>query len=178
MLPAILKAIPYFAVWLLATAGVASPSTKTKVVQQSQSETTNKSNSVVYINRTYGFRLTLPETWRGYSITVGEWTGSGGCADQSGEVPLLEKGPLISIVHPFSTKAHPRQNIPIMIFTRDQWHLIQECKLSVSAAPFPPGELGRNGKYVFALPPRYNYAFLTGWEEVDEIMKHNPLHAF
>jgi len=42
----------------------------------------------------------------------------------------------------------------------------------------PPTELGRNSKYVFALPARYNYSYPTGWEEVDQIMKNNPLKTF
>jgi len=39
----------------------------------------------------------------------------------------------------------------------------------------PPTKLGENDHYVFALPARYNYAFPKGWEEVDQIMKSNPL---
>lgn len=176
MFQAILTTIPYFALWLLATLGIAGTPSTTNVAFQDQSEKTNET-SIIYTNRTYGFRFTLPETWRGYSITVGNWTGDRGHAEGE-DTAALEKGPLISIVHPLSTKTHPRQDIPIMIFTHAQWHLIQKCKLVVSAAPFSPDELGRNRRYVFALPPRYNYGFLTGWEEVDEMMKHDPLHAF
>ena len=56
--------------------------------------------------------------------------------------------------------------------------MIQQEKISVSAAPIPPSELGRNNKYVFALPARYNYSFPIGYEEVDKILKENPLKAF
>ena len=38
-----------------------------------------------------------------------------------------------------------------------------------------PKELGRNSKYVFALPARYNFAFPTGFEEVEDILAGNPL---
>jgi len=65
-----------------------------------------------------------------------------------------------------------------MIFTRDQWSLIERDQLIVSAAPFGPSEIHRNAKYVFALPPRFEYAFPTGWEEVVQILKHDPLHPF
>ena len=51
-------------------------------------------------------------------------------------------------------------------------------KYGVNAAPISPNELGRNRKYVFALPPRANYADLTGVEEVDDILRHGPLHPF
>jgi hypothetical protein len=62
-----------------------------------------------------------------------------------------------------------------MVFTLSQWEQIQREELSVGAAPIPPAELGRNGRYVFALPARYNFAFLTGWEEVEKIVEGHPL---
>lgn len=65
-----------------------------------------------------------------------------------------------------------------MIFTPEQWNLIEKEKLSVSAAPIGPSELGRNSKYVFALPARYNFAFPTGFEEVQKIIESKPLKAF
>lgn len=61
-----------------------------------------------------------------------------------------------------------------MIFTLRQWNE----NLIVSAAPIGPSELGRNSRYVFALPPRYNYAFPDGYEEVEQILKDKPLHPF
>ena len=65
-----------------------------------------------------------------------------------------------------------------MVFTLAQWGLVQAEKLSVGAAPIPPTELGRNSTYVFALPARYNYAFPTGYEEVEQILQGHPLQAF
>jgi hypothetical protein len=117
---------------------------------------------LVYTNKTYGFRFALPDGWKGYSIIVKSWS----------------KGPLILIRHPLWTEANPRQDIPIMVLTLAQWELVQQGKLSVSAAPIGPDELARNSKYVFALPPRYNFAFLPGYEEVGEILKRDPLQAF
>ena len=117
---------------------------------------------LVYTNKTYGFRFALPDSWKGYSIVVKSWS----------------QGPLILIRHPLWTEANPRQDIPIMVLTLAQWDLVQQGKLSVSAAPIGPDELAHNSKYVFALPPRYNFAFLPGYEEVGEILKHDPLQAF
>ena len=65
-----------------------------------------------------------------------------------------------------------------MVFTLTQWDSLQQGKFYVSAAPINPSELGRNIKYVFALPARYNYVFPTGWEEVEKILEGNPLKAF
>lgn len=79
------------------------------------------------------------------------------------------------IRHPLWTSDKPYQDIPIMIFTHGQWDLIQDEKLSLGAAPIGPKELGRNDNYIFALPARYNYAFLLGYEEVENILESNPL---
>ena len=65
-----------------------------------------------------------------------------------------------------------------MVFTIPQWDRMQAGEWHVGAAPISPLELGRNSRYVFALPARYNYAFLEGWEEVEQILQENPLKTF
>ena len=65
--------------------------------------------------------------------------------------------------------------LPIMVFTFNQWNLLQQEKFHIGAAIIGPSELGRNNNYVFALPARYNYLFLQGYEEVENILKGNPL---
>jgi hypothetical protein len=55
---------------------------------------------------------------------------------------------------------------------------LEQDKLHIGAAPINPKELGRNSKYVLALPARYNFAFPTGFEEVDKIIEQNPLKGF
>jgi hypothetical protein len=140
---------------------------KQKAGQATSYETSKSSpaiDTLIYVNKAYSFRFALPASWKGYSIVVKEWADG--------------KGPLILIRHPLWTEANPRQDIPVMVITLSQWNLIQQGKLSVSAAPIGPDELGRNAKYVFALPPRYNFAYLTGYEEVAEILSHHPLTAF
>ncbi|MEI6579507.1 MAG: hypothetical protein WCN92_08615 [Eubacteriales bacterium] len=130
----------------------------------------------VYQNTQYGFSFTLPESWKGYKIITGKWEGVGllDSASRQG----VETGPIISIRHPLWTSADPRQDIPIMVFTIAQWESLQREEFSVGAAPMPPSEIARNAKYVFALPARYNYSFLTGFEEVETILKGNPLKPF
>ncbi|MBS1799214.1 MAG: hypothetical protein JSS95_05255 [Acidobacteria bacterium] len=131
--------------------------------------------SITYTNRKYGFCFVLPSAWNGYSIVVGRWTGM--ATDGSSPTPAIH-GPELSIRNPRWTKTNPRQDIPIMIFTRKQWDLVFQEKIAVSAAPIGPSELGRNSRYVFALPPRYNYAFPQGYEEVERIIAGHPLDAF
>jgi hypothetical protein len=52
-----------------------------------------------------------------------------------------------------------------MIFTQKQWQELQQDKFHIGAAPIGPSELGRNSRYVFALPARYNYAYPVGYEK-------------
>lgn len=131
--------------------------------------------TIEYTNAQYGFNFTLPVSWTGYSIVTDKWDGY--TAGPNGDV-AAETGPLISIRHPEWTAAVPRQDIPIMIFTLDQWNALQADKFHIGAAPIGPSELGRNAKYVFALPARYNFAYPAGYEEVDQIIQSNPLRAF
>jgi hypothetical protein len=64
-----------------------------------------------------------------------------------------------------------------MIFTHAQWRAVDSGALIVSAAPFGPQEIGRNRRYVFALPPRYLVDENKGYEDVLRIMQGHPLHA-
>lgn len=127
-----------------------------------------KQSAVVYKNTRYGFYFYLPESWKGYFIVEEQWEGT-----NSGE--RIETGPELLIRHPDWTQKNPRQDIPIMVFTHEQWNALQNGDFSVSAAPIGPSKLGSNSVYVFALPARYNDAFRTGFEEVEEILKNHPL---
>jgi hypothetical protein len=123
---------------------------------------------VVYENTRYGFLFYLPETWKGYKAVEDQWEGTSGAN-------IVETGPQLLIRHPDWTQNDPRQDIPIMVFTLEQWNALQEGEFFVSAAPIGPSNLGSNSTYVFALPARYNYAFQKGFEEVEEILKGSPL---
>jgi len=127
-----------------------------------------------YNNVEYGFSFSLPSSWEGYSVVISNWQGN--MVDGSNKPSI--KGPEILIRHPLWTSDSPRQDIPIMIFTLAQWDLILQEKLGVGAAPIGPSELGRNANYVFALPARYNFAYLNGFEEVQKILGNKPLKAF
>lgn len=134
-----------------------------------------KSHIEVYRNPQYGFNFTLPNTWKGYSIITDNWKGSS--FEETEDDKKVETGPMILIRHPQWTTQDQRQDIPIMIFTIFQWNALQQGEFHIGAAPVNPSELGRNSKYVFALPARYNFAFPNGYEEVEEILKTNPLEA-
>lgn len=128
----------------------------------------DKPEQVIYKNTQYSFNFPLPDSWKGYKIVTDKWEGTG---------KVTEAGPVISIRHPKWTAEAPRQDIPIMIFTLAQWDSLQKGNFHIGAAPMNPTELGRNIGYVFALPARYNYAFPAGYEEVEEILKNNPIQT-
>ena len=145
-----------------------------KLPQATSSVEISSSAQIIYKNTEYGFTFNLPASWTGYSIINSNWNGNLIEVTDSPKVT----GPEISIRHPLWTVEVPRQDIPILILTLDQWNLVQQEKLSLGAAPIPPSELGRNSKYVFALPARYNFAFPTGFEEVNQIIETKPLQVF
>ncbi len=134
------------------------------------------SEGIVYRNAEYGFTFSLPASWEGYEIVTEEWEGTAieGSAEEDG---IAETGPMILIRHPQWTSEDPRQDIPVMVFTSAQWEALQQRDFSVGAAPVGPRELDRNSGYVFALPARYNFAFPTGYKEVEDILEGNPLQA-
>lgn len=132
-----------------------------------------KTNFTIYKNMEYGFEFSLPKSWENYQIINGEWEGLAIGSD--GNEKVVQSGPIISLRHPEWASDSPRQDIPIMIFTLSQWTALQQQEFHIGAAPIGPKELGRNSKYVFALPARYNFAFPKGYEEVEDILEGNPL---
>jgi hypothetical protein len=156
------------------TAPAPSSEPITRFAGQKTPDKPQPANSVVYTNNRYGFAFTLPNSWKGFSILVSGWSGS----DPRDGAIVKERGPVVTIRHPLWTEANPRQDIPIWVFTHAQWDESEKDEIIISAAPIGPMEFGRNKKFVFALPARYNYAFPDGYQEVDEIILRKPLKAF
>lgn len=116
--------------------------------------------AVTYRNNIYGLTVPLPDSWRGYSVT------------EKAQGTYLE----VHIVHPQSTAQNPRMDVPVLVVpiaTWNKWYPVgaPESGQHPFAAPVPATERARNTKYVFATAPRYNFSYLLGFEEVDEIVK-------
>ena len=133
------------------------------------SDTDIQNDSIVYENREYGFTFTLPKGWENYQIITDTWEGI------SPDQQKIEAGSILLIRHPGWTEDIPRQDIPIMIFTKEQWSSMEQGDFHVGAAPIGPTKLGENQEFVFALPARYNFAFPEGYEEVETILEGDPL---
>ena len=151
-------------------------SQQTDTVTPNSPSSATDANSIVYKNTQYGFSFKLPESWKGYSIVDSPWEGLALGGQQNGQT-VVETGPIISIRDPKWTTQTPRQDIPIMVFTLDQWNSLQQGVFHIGAAPIGPSELGRNNSYVLALPARYNFAFPAGYKDVETILESKPLQT-
>jgi hypothetical protein len=118
---------------------------------------TQATTTITYTNTTYGFTLTLPKSWEGYTVLTG----------------TLPFGYTVTLRHPLWTKENPYMDTPILVYPITQWKLWEANNFEgyPTAAPIGPTERGRNAQYVFATAPRYNYSFATDWETVEEIVK-------
>ncbi len=125
---------------------------------------------IVYKNSEFGFEITLPATWQGYTMVKQNWQGT--AIDGSGKT---YSGDIVVIKNPKTTSQQAYQDIPIMVFTTDMWKLVGDEKtatVAVSAAPIGPAKIGENLKYVFATPPRwYGFADAIDWQEAVDAVK-------
>ena len=125
-------------------------------------------SGVEYRNEQYAFGITFPSDWSGYSVVAGTWQGQ--TQDEQGETRDAYTGPEIIMRHRRWTAAAPWQDIPVMVFTHDEWALVEQQKLGVSAAPITPSKLGENAKFVFALPPRWiGFVDTLGQDEAGKV---------
>lgn len=154
--------------------GRTAAESSSKTVSNAAKNTSSAVSGVVYKNTQYGFTFSLPDSWKGYKIISGQWQGT-----QNNQAVT---GPEIIIRSPKWTDANKYQDIPIMVFTADQWSKVVKGpsegpgeNLYIGAAPIGPTELGHNAKYTFALPARYDFSGDTGVEEVHDIISKNPL---
>ncbi|MDR3773856.1 MAG: hypothetical protein P4L26_10940 [Terracidiphilus sp.] len=126
---------------------------------------------IEYRNAQYGFCFTLPASWQGYTIVSDGWDGT----PRDGGPAVT--GPKLLIRNPAWMAGNPREDIPILIFTTAQWRRVVKERMSVSAAPFNPFQLGHNRRYVFAVPARFDFDQLPGVEEVSKLVMSKSLRA-
>jgi hypothetical protein len=163
---------PFFLYALVAMSALAGAVGQTGgAASSSPSPAASNTATIVYKNTQYDFCFALPESWNGYTVVEDTWKGKP--LDTGAQV----SGPLLRIRHPGWTERDPYEDIPVMVFTRAEWQRVENNGLSVSAAPIGPKALGRNRRYVFALPARYNFDNARGWEEVDRLIRSHALKA-
>lgn len=136
---------------------------KIKKIENRSSEEEN--GHLAYTNNQYGFEIILPDSWQGYSVINEIWQGT------TLDARAKEyQGPEVVIRNPKWTSSQPWQDIPILVFTKEEWQLIENQNLGIFAAPVGPIKLDESQQYVFALPPRWvGFIDTLGQEEAQGI---------
>ena len=124
-----------------------------------------------YHNAQYNFTFFLPADWKGYSVLIQEWSAELHSADYQ-TVVGTEHGPMILLRNPHWTVNDPYQDIPIIVFTREQWGFGRPQRLFVGAGGVED-EISHNAKYVFVINSRHNWRELKGWAETGKIVRQN-----
>jgi hypothetical protein len=135
-----------------------------------------------YHNSQYDFTFYLPASWQRHSILTQQWEGETYLPEKDKDV-VLARGPIIVLRNPQWKTNNLYQDIPIYIFTRQQWEDIHLGKYDAEGAGGIIYELWHNDKYVFGMHSRYNWHELSGFKEVADIVNQNcaahpepPLH--
>jgi hypothetical protein len=127
---------------------------------------------LVYRNPKYAITFTLPQQWQGFTVVHEKWEALLQSSDFE-KTLRTEHGLIITLRNPRWTKKHPTQDIPILIFTRQQWKWEHAGRLF----PYAGGilyELGHNQKYVLAIYSRFNFNEANkGWQEAGTIAGNN-----
>jgi hypothetical protein len=125
---------------------------------------------VIYHNDQYGLTFSLPAEWRGYSVLPEKWQSVKYNPDLDKDV-VGGHGPIIILRHPMWTVDQVRQDIPILVFTRDQWATDMQDGIFAGGVEY---EISHNARYVFAIHSRFNWDdSVTGWQDAGEIVGRN-----
>ena len=125
-----------------------------------------------YHNAQYSFTFFLPVSWQGYSALIQKWEGVSYLPAKD-TTAVTAHGPIIVLRRPHWKADDPYQDIPIMIFSRNQWDALHSGKFF----PYAGGmifEMWHSHKYVFGIYSRYNADdSVKGWKEADDILGRN-----
>jgi hypothetical protein len=126
-----------------------------------------------YHNAQYGFTFYLPAGWQGYTVLMDAWEGETNLPGKNIAV-MLACGPRIVFRNPKWKTDNLCQDIPIYIFTRQQWDDKNDGKYYAEGAGGVIYELWHNDKYVFCIHSRYNADdSMNGWKEAQDIVNQN-----
>ena len=127
---------------------------------------------IVYRNLKYDFTFYLPAEWRGYSVLMQQWREEPRPSD-IGWIGSTNLGPVFVLRHPKWRQDSPYQDIPIRVFTREQWDGGGKGPPIMDAGGVED-EVAHNAKYVFAVHSRFNTTeWLTGWQGAGAIVTQN-----
>ncbi|HWD92553.1 MAG TPA: hypothetical protein VG938_09400 [Verrucomicrobiae bacterium] len=125
-----------------------------------------------YHDSQYDLTFSLPASWKGYSILKQQWTGEAYSPEKDTDV-VRGRGPIIIFRNPQWKTNDRYQDIPIYIFTRQQWD-DSHLRYDAVGAGGIILELWHDDKYVFGMHSRYNTDdSVKGWKEAEEIVRQN-----
>lgn len=122
-----------------------------------------------YTNESYGFKMTMPDSWKGFTMIEDVWNGW----PVGGDAKLGEEyqGPKLIFRNDKWKPLEVWQDIPILVFTKDVWALVMKGDVMASSSPILPEKIGENSNFIFATPPRWTLNNDPGAEEAIEIVK-------
>jgi hypothetical protein len=126
-----------------------------------------------YYNAEYGFVFYLPTDWQGHSVLTEQWQ-AGKYTDFTNQIAIVDHGPTLILRHPKWKASEPYQDIPIDVFTRNQWDKQRTNGFILRICGFED-EIEHNSHYVFAIYTRFNAEdnSVKAWKEVYDIVAHN-----
>lgn len=132
------------------------------------------SSATIYHNDSYGLTFHLPSDWTGYGVLRDRWQANEHDDILNRDV-LAGTGPILILRHPKWRLGHRRQDIPILVFTTEQW------KAAVPERIYAGGvihELCRNKHYVCGIYSRFAAADgIPGAQEAQKAAMQNlPEH--
>jgi hypothetical protein len=126
-----------------------------------------------YHNAQYNFTFYLPTDWKNYSVLTQQWDGETYLLKEDKDV-VLAHGPIIVLRNPQWKTNNLCQDIPIYVFTRQQWNDMNLGKYDAEGAGGVLYELWHDNKYVFCIHSRYDADdSVNGWKEAQDIVKQN-----
>jgi hypothetical protein len=106
-------------------------------------------------------------------VLTEQWEGETYLREKDTDV-VLARGSIIVLRNPQWETNNLYQDIPIYIFTRQQWDDIYPGKYDAAGAGGVIYELWHNDKYVFGIHSRFNTDdSVNGWKEVQDTVNQN-----
>ncbi|HEY3760347.1 MAG TPA: hypothetical protein VGN23_01175 [Verrucomicrobiae bacterium] len=130
---------------------------------------------VAYHNSRYNLTFYLPADWHGYLVQTRQWNGIT-YAQATDRDEVVTHGQMIDILRGAQGKTgKPYQDIPIFIFTRQQWDDMHHGKfVDDQYAGGVIYEMWHNDDYVFGISSRFNVDdSVPGWDVAQKNVDQN-----
>jgi hypothetical protein len=126
--------------------------------------------AITFRGAKFDLTVSLPEDWRGYSVLAERWESSK-YDPKSDRDMVTARGPILVLRDPRWKSSTPRQDIPILVFTRAQWQAGDDEGIYAGGVIY---EIAHNARYVFARYSRFSADdSVPGAGEAERILDEN-----